>query len=482
MSEFHRYPSLTFQRKGAIWRVRHRSAEWPFVLYARDIYYGTGRLLATLNFTREDEGVPEVGILTESCDLLTAAQRKRFAKEAAERVARAQGQEGAKFQPSIETMVDAMLERLLEVRNEVEVTDLYDVEVPADLTPKYAVWPLVPVARAGMLVAPSGSGKSTLAGAVAVSVGHEVELIPGIEPRVSGPVIYIGQEENTDQMRARTEMMCRGHGIKLQKSRLIFMKLRGGSLIDSAERIGEQVGHWKAVLVIVDSAQATWGDGGDAIREYASRWFSAVERLGAPTLIIEHPNLAGTKKPGQFLEAAGTSVKRDRSGHVWSVSSVEIPVRPGSPLKYHVTLKDVKRNYVARQPDIIYESMVHGHDWTRFVVADAISSDTVIDGSRTWEAVSSTIRELDEFHAEGWTTAEIATHLKYKDDRRVRQELLLDVWRPHPRNSEIEEKAELVEGTGDGRGNPKRYRLTSRYVSRDPVQMSMAPGDDGLLS
>jgi len=484
MTEFHRYPGLSFARKGSVWRCSWRDrSQWPLVLYARDLYYGTGRMLATLTLDREDEGSSKSSrILTESVDLLTAVQRKRFAKEASERLARAQGTDKLdSFTQSIDTMIDAMLEQLTEAKHAVEVHDLYDIELPADLSPKYAVWPLVPVARAGMLVAPSGSGKSTLAGAVAVSVSHEVPMIPGIEPRVAGPVIYIGQEEDVDQMRVRVEMMMRGHEVKFQPKRLVYMKLRGGSLIDSAERIAEQVANWKAALVIVDSAQATWGNDGDSVREYASKWFNAVERLGAPTLVIEHPNLAGTKKPGQFLEAAGTSVKRDRAGHVWAVSSVEIPVQNG-PFRYHVTMTDVKRNYVARQPNIVYESLVNGHEWTQFRTADALTADTIVDVSRRWAAISSLMRDPDETHEDGWTTVEIAERLKYADDRHVRGEFQHPGWREHPHNPDLEERAEKVEGTGQGRGNPSRYRLISRYVGHDPVQMSMAPGPDGLVS
>lgn len=477
---FQRYPSLIFSKIGPVWRIGYRDpTEWPFALYARDVYHGTGRLLATLNFDREDDVLrTSVRILSENVDLLIAQRRERFAKKAAARIAQAQGEEHTKLSPSIETMVDAMLERLTESRYEVEILDLLDVPLPTDMATKYAVWPIVPVPRPGMIVAPSGSGKSTLAAGIALSTSHELEIIPGIEPRIPGPVIYIGQEEDREQMRKRVELMCRGHGVTLHKDRLIYMKLLGGSLIDTAERVAEAVGRWKVVLVIIDSAQATWGNDGDSVREYASKWFSSVERLGAPALIIEHPNLQSTKKPGQFFEAAGTSVKRDRAGHVWLVSSVELPVRDGYPYKYHVTLRDSKRNYVGRQPDIVYETIINGYEWQRFMPTEALTADTVVDSSHTWAAAASVIREDDEFHEDGWTVAELQARLKHKDDKRLRAELKLEVWRPHPTNTELEEKAMQVEGTGTNRDNPARYKIVQRKTGGELVQLSFAPGGD----
>ena len=230
-----RTPKLVFSKNGSTWRVKHEDLSWPIIVYARDVYYGTGRLLATLTLDRHDEcSEKPTRILTSSLDLLVAARRKAFADEAGRRLS-VNGSPG--LATPIEAMIDAMLERLEESRFEIDAIDLSDVELPDDLTPKYVVWPIVPVARPGMLVASSGSGKSTLAALIGLSVLTGQTILPGIEPRVSGPVIYIGQEEDAPQMRVRIEMMMRGHDLKANLREYIFVKLRGSSLIDSAEMV-----------------------------------------------------------------------------------------------------------------------------------------------------------------------------------------------------------------------------------------------------
>lgn len=455
-----RYPKLQFFKNGSTWRVKHEDVSWPITLYARDIYYGTGRLLATLTIDRQDAGSEKpTRILTGNIDLLTAAQRTRFAKEASDRLQRTNAK--GDFTVPITSMIDAMLERLQESKYEIDAIPLNEVEIPADLTPQYVVWPIVPVSRPGMLVASSGSGKSTLAAMIGLSVITGEELLPGIEPRNPGPVIYIGQEEDAAQMRVRVEMMMRGHEIKADLGRYLFMKLRGSSLIDSAEMIAEKADEIKASMVIIDSAQATWGTEGDAIRDYATRWFNAVDSLATPTLIIEHPNLFGTKKDDGSGMAAGTSVKRDRSGHVWGVKSVEIPAADGMPYRYHVTLKDAKRNYVARQPDIIYEVLINGHQWTKFVPAEVLTAESIVDASRLFAALASIMRGPDELHDEGWTAAELAQRMKAKDDRRIRTELGLDIWRLSPWDADVEVKMRKVIGSGT-KGDPARYLLETR--------------------
>lgn len=481
---FSRYPNIVFSRRGNTWMVKHRNEAWPFTLYARDVYYGTGRMPAILTLDRQDPGMPKpLRMLTSSLDLLIAARRASFAAEAVKRIKRAEGEDEDRdksLETAITTMIDALLERVTEVRYDLDVVSLEDVVLPDDLTPKYAVWPIAPKARPGLLIAPSGSGKSTLAAGIAIGVATGHDIVPGISSRSNGPVIYIGQEEDAEQMRVRVQMLMKGHQVDGNLRDFYYMKLKGGSLIDSAEMIAEACGNVGAKLVIVDSAQATWGDNGDGnVREYASRWFSAIEMFETPTLIIDHPSLAGMKqKSGTELFAAGTSVKRDRSGHVWTVRSIEIPVRDGQPFKYHVTLTDVKRNYVGRQHDITYETMVSGHDWTKFVEAGELDAQAVVETSRLFSSIVSAMRnERDPITqaGEGWAIAELQKKLDMKDDRRIRNEVTLGQWREDPGSTEQEVTIVQVEGTGGGRYNPARYKIETR---RRAVQMSLVPGEE----
>ena len=473
---FQRYPSLRFSRRGTTWRVIHRDPSWPFTLYARDVYFGTGRLLSTLTLDRKVPGQDTpVRVLTSHVDLLTASHRKSFAKEAAERVARSSGDDdgpGSLAGP-ITAMLDALLERLQESRYELEEASLDNVDLPEDLAPFYPFWPLVPQARPGMLVAPSGSGKSSLGALVGLSLTSGSQLLERLEPRKPGPVVYIGQEEDAAQMRRRVELIIRGHRIKnpgLQHFH--FMKLRGGSLIDSAELLADRCDDLGAVLLIVDSAQATWGQEQDAIRDYATRWFNAVDMIRTPTLIIDHPNLSGSKKNDGTGWSAGTSVKRDRSGHVWGVKSMELPTPEDMPRRYHVTLQDAKRNYVSRQMDIAYTTTVKGFEWMRFESAEALTAASIVQTTGTWGRIAELLAD-DQSKPMGWTVPELAVALDYKNQSRIKAELDTPNWRDA--GDGYEERPKAL-GGGTSSRDPKRYALERRQIREATAQLSVMDG------
>lgn len=452
---------IEFDQRGSTWTCQ--DADWPIMLIGRSVYYGTGRILATLTLARSDVK-PAKTILTSQIDLLIATQRRNFSKEAARRLrASSESSEDANDM-AIGALMDALLEKLLNAKNEIEVISVADIEIPKDLTPPYAVWPLIPVSRAGMLVGPSGQGKSGLAALAAISVTTGNAILERIEPRLEGPVLYVGQEETRFQFAARVEMICRGHEMARPKH-LYYLKLRGSSLIDAAEVLAEQAATRKAALVIIDSAQATWGSETEGVRDYATRWFNAVDLLNVPVLIIEHPNLADSRKSGgNGGYAAGTSVKRDRVGHSWALKSVAIPPPPGAPYRYHVTLSDMKRNYVAKQDDITYETFVQGFEWMRFLEAEELSADSVINSSsRIDDAVASIMREPDDTHSEyGWKVAELKERMHAKDDRRIRQALMADYWRPARWNPGIQFRFVRVEGSGSNNiTNPARFLLNT---------------------
>lgn len=470
--------ALQFERRGSTWVCF--DPQWELLLIARDLYHGTDRLLSTMTLARQlGDGTPNPKVMTERVNLLIGTQRRGFAKECARRLASGPGtSEG--IEVGINSMIDGLLEHLLQLHGEIEVHALDDIILPADLTPRYALWPFVPASRPGMVVGPSGQGKSGFAGFGGLSVVTGKILLPRIDPQMQGPVLYIGQEEDKEQWAARITQMCRGHGIEIPKH-YYYLRLSTGSLIDSAEMIAEQAAVKHAVLVIVDSAQATWGTESESVRGYASSWFNAVDQLGVPTLIVEHPNLAETKKPIAGGFAAGSSVKRDRVGHAWNLKSIELPVREGFPTRYHVTLTDAKRNYVARQPNVTYETLIHGHDWIRFIEAEEMTAETVVDGgSRNDDAMASFMRDPDEEYEEGWLVSEVVKRMGASDDRRIRQALTADYWRPARWNPTIQYRFEQTEGTGAGRNNPAKFRLITRSLG---VQMSMLPGDldEGLL-
>lgn len=463
--------ALKFEKRGSTWVCW--DPDWDFMLIARDLYFGTERLLSTLTVARIVEGAANMTVQTERIDMLIGTRCMNLAKECARRLASASiGSEDAN-KSAILAMIDALKEYLLNIRGEIDSFSLLDIAVPEDMTPRYTLWPVIPSSRPGMVVGPSGQGKSGFAAFAGLSVVTGLTLHPRLEPRAEGPVLYIGQEEDKEQWAARLHQICRGHDIALPKH-YYYLKLASGSLLDSAERIAELASTKHAVLIIVDSAQATWGMEGDSVRGYASQWYNAVDQLGVPALVVEHPNAADTKKPASMSFAAGSSVKRDRVGHQWALKSVEMPVRSDEPLRYHVTLTDTKRNYVARQPDITYETVIHGYEWMRFVEADEMSAETIVSGSRNADLIAGMLRTVDQAHQEGFTTMEIAKNLGMKDDRRINIEMRNEVWRQARWDPDIQYSFVRTPGTGTSPVNPAKWLLAT---DRRGIQMSMLPGD-----
>lgn len=462
---------LDLQQRGSAWYVR--SDEWRgIVLVARNSYVGTDRVLVTATLARED-CQPAQSILTERLNLLTSVQTKRFARTATDRLQESADGAPARIERSIESMLDGLQERLLATHDELLELAADEIELPASLAPAYAVWPFVPVARAGLLIGPRGQGKSTMVQAAGLSVVTGQRVLPGCEPRVQGPVLYVGQEEDPEQWGKRLEMICRGLGIARPHG-YRYVQLPSSSLIASADALAERVAIRGAALVIIDSAQATWGDGTEAgVREYATRWFHAVKRLGVPAWVVEHPNRFDTRN-GHDLEAAGTSVKGDRAGHQWTLESVELPLLGNGEARYHVTLQDTKRSYVAKQPDFTFVTRFHEHEWVRFEEASALTAETIIESTRLFRDIVATMRQ-NAPHEEGWTLAELTKALGQKSDGRIRTELSTsDMWRVS-QGGYAERIVRAHEGSR-GRGRATRYILETRMP-----ELPAAPGDEGVV-
>lgn len=469
--------TLQYEQRGLTWLARDDSPAWPFVLAASHTYYGKDRLPLNITLTKETARGGMTVILTSHLDLLIASQRRTFCKEAAGRLKTIAEGSLTDLETVVMSMLDGMLQQLLSTRDEITSVSVAEVVVPTDLTPKYALWPIVPEARPGMLVAPSMMGKSTSALMMSVSVVTGHVFVPRLEPRNTGPVLYIGQEETVEQFTIRVAMLCRGHKLEIPKH-LYCVRLKGGSLIDSIEPLAKKAADLNAKMVVIDSAQATWGAGGDNVREYASRWFNALEQLAIPTLVIEHPNLEGTKRPTGDLLAAGTSVKRDRVGHAWQLKSVSIAPAPDQPWRYHVTLTDTKRNYVPKQDDINYETLVKGFESIVFREAEALTPETIVDSpSRTDLAVANVMRQEDPLHDEGWTVKDIVAAMGAKDDRRIRQSLNADYWRNADWAPQTRYRFSQIEGTGTSHiFNPAKFAID---VDKKAVEISEVPGGEG---
>jgi AAA domain len=468
-----RSPNLVIERFASTWSVRHTNPAFPVVITARDTYFGTGRLLVTLRAERHDSA-PVTRLLVESVDLMTESRRKRFATEVASRLGR-----GSSGDPkpdgllvtAILTMVEALLERLLDSRDEIITVDVSGLADPSSLKPGYAVWPIVPQERSAMLLSPSGSQKSLIAAGLAIGVLIGRNLVPGTEVRVHGPVLFVAQEEGLNAFHRKVVRLRDGHNLGRLPPGMHFAKVPSASLVRSAPRLAELIARKGVVLTVLDSAQSLWsGITATGIREAAGEWFDHVQTLGCPVLIVEHPNLAGSRKgAGVDTFAAGTSVKRDRAGHTWTVESTELAPTEGLR-NYSVLMRDVARNEAAQQDDIAFQTQYDGSETIRFLPASPLSANVaesdLID-RRLVEVIAAVTSErdpgleLDE--AISGITVKVAASKLNLTDRVVRRHLQASYWRRLPGDGSQRFRFSAVEGTGTHHlKNPQRFQVEVR--------------------
>lgn len=169
-------------------------------------------------------------------------------------------------------------------------------------------------------VMPGESGKSTLARAVAVSTVSGRVVIPGVFPRVVGPVAYVASEAAAlaDHLLS-VEAICRGLGIVRSQleHRIELIPTRGQPLHRIARAIAERAKD--CAMVVLDAQQGLLPTGDAGVRDGAALYWNALDEIGLPSLTISHPNRAASQNWGQADgRAAGAEVHRDRARLAWS--------------------------------------------------------------------------------------------------------------------------------------------------------------------
>ena len=214
--------------------------------------------------------------------------------------------------------------------------DLRTTPLAAD-GPMFVADPIQPDGPCGM-VAPAESGKSTIARALALSVASGIEVIPGVRPRVTGPVLYIAGEDPVVAWHTRSiEAIARGVGIDRRNvaNRITLFDVRGRKL----HRIGRTVAEMAVdhALVVIDSAQSLLPSAeaaGGGVRDRDSVFFDAVDAIGRPVHLVAHPNLTGARK---WAEAdgriAGSEVNRDRLRMSWRLGWKDEPAVAGTSFR-----------------------------------------------------------------------------------------------------------------------------------------------------
>lgn len=162
--------------------------------------------------------------------------------------------------------------------------DLADVEVPAELP--YLVHPLVIDGATSVLFADGASGKSLILLACAVSVATGEEIIPGIIPQRSGPVIYWDWEWDAESHAERLQAICAGAGIEVPRGMILYQR-EMASVIEAVPRMRKRIAETGAIFVVADSLGFARG-GEPNSADLTVRMFGAFRTLTVPVLASDH--------------------------------------------------------------------------------------------------------------------------------------------------------------------------------------------------
>lgn len=169
------------------------------------------------------------------------------------------------------------------------------------------------------LVMPNETGKSTVARALAMSIATGREMIPGLRPRISGPVMYVAGEDGFSSWHAKSlGELARGAGFSPRDmpNQIRIFPTKGRSLTQMARNISEQAGDYAAIFL--DSHQALLGADQNNMRDRDSLFWNAIDQIETPTFTVAHPNREDRKNwKSADGSISGSDVNQDRIRCRW---------------------------------------------------------------------------------------------------------------------------------------------------------------------
>lgn len=303
-------------------------------------------------------------------------------------------------------------------------------------TPMWTVRPFWPDTT-GFLIMPGEAGKSTILRALAVAIVTGTEIIPGLRPLVSGPVLYVVSENPSERSHATSiEAICRGAGLERPRlpNEILFVSAKGRPLHRLSRSLAEQAHDCAAVILDAQQGFLSLTDQGN-IRDQAAMFWNAVDEMDRPTFVIAHPNrsdaMSWDRSEGR---AAGAEVNRDRPRISWAGHWTDEPGMAGASYR-RTTLTCTKYNEGPHPGPLSF-----GVGWTFPTDEDDSGSvsfaacEPVIRHRITAEApvdLTPAIQEtLDAFNAGAHTPAELAAVLGCSNNTaKMRRKRMLDYLR-----------------------------------------------------
>lgn len=327
---------------------------------------------------------------------LTLQGRDRVAKTAAEM----DGQDGAAWRDATFAATEAVLDA------EEALSGAVDLRYVKAAGPggEMVVESFFPAANTG-LIAPNEIGKTTIVRALMLSITTGLEIIPGLLPRVSGPVLYVVGEDPFDSFHARSlDEIGRGIGFDRRDAphALEMFPTRGRPLYRLARSLSERAAD--CVAVFLDSHQSLLGPMGDGanVRDRDQRYWDAIDEIGKPSFTVGHPNRSDRQRwdssDGSF---AGSDVNQDRIRCRWMARYRDDDDPAMGMFRRLYTLDNQKWTHGPMFPSVsfaIERTQAYGsQDWTaNFVATDALSRE---DGRRPAGRPATVFEEtLDAWH------------------------------------------------------------------------------------
>lgn len=151
--------------------------------------------------------------------------------------------------------------------------------------PRFVIYPYIEARGTTIWFGDGGVSKSIHALAACVSVATETVVLPGGEPRLSGPVGYFDWEADEETHAERLEALCAGLGIDVPDN-IIYMR-RSASLSESVREMRRLIALEGMVFGVADSIGGA--SGGDVEKaESIIRTMMAMRALEIPILGIHH--------------------------------------------------------------------------------------------------------------------------------------------------------------------------------------------------
>jgi hypothetical protein len=228
---------------------------------------------------------------------------------------------------------DLAFEAILDtVRSLGDITDISNVL----LDPKdRALWVLEGLVTVGAnsLIAPGAFGKSTIARAACVSVASGRVVMPGVIPRVTGPVLYVVSEDaNVATHVSNINRIKQGAGITGELAYPIeWLPTVGQPLHQIAQSIAERARDH--AMVVLDAQSGLMASSGYAgIRNEATEFHNDIDSLGRPVLLIGHPAMNGSINWNESDgRSAGSEIHRDRVRMAHAMWRKRLEPAVGSP-------------------------------------------------------------------------------------------------------------------------------------------------------